>query len=427
MKKTKETFVAGFALFAMFFGAGNLILPPYLGFQAGEDWSWVVVGFAITAVIIPMLGIFAHAKLQGTMFDFAKKVSPLFSLFYCVIVYLISVALPAPRTASVTHEMAIAPFFPEVSSWVTSLVYFSLVFVFVINRSKVLTLLGKYLTPLIVLILIAIIFKAINMPHDAMAKSLFDDAVVAGLLEGYQTFDAIGSIVVGAVIIVSLNIDGRYNYLQKKQLIRNSGIIAACGLLLMYVGLVLCGALFSAEFLEDTTRTQLLSRLSFATLGALANSFLSILIALACFTTAVGIITGTADFMKSIFNNSKKAYLITAIIACVLGVLVGQFNVHYIIDIALPALMFIYPITIVLILLNILPSGYKTKLVFRTVILVTFLFSIPDFLNFLLPAGSLNSIINHIPFSQFNLGWVFPALTAFIVVMLIEKNKKPVG
>ena len=127
----------------MFFGAGNLILPPFLGFKAGSDWGLVTLGFVITAVLIPILGILAHARLQGTMYDFGKKVSPAFSLVYCFIVYAISIALPAPRTASVTHEMAIQPFLGS-SSLLTSAIYFILVFLFVMNRSKVLNLIGKF-------------------------------------------------------------------------------------------------------------------------------------------------------------------------------------------------------------------------------------------------------------------------------------------
>ena len=110
MNNTKQVFATGFALFSLFFGAGNLILPPLLGFKAGPDWYLVGIGFMISAVFLPFLGILAHARLQGTMLDFGKKVSPMFALIYCLVVYAISLALPAPRTASVTHEMAVQPF-----------------------------------------------------------------------------------------------------------------------------------------------------------------------------------------------------------------------------------------------------------------------------------------------------------------------------
>ena len=107
MDFNKQTYITAFALFSLFFGAGNLILPPFLGYNAGEDWFWVLLGFGFSAVVIPIMAIYGYARLQGTMLDFSKKISSYIALVYCVIVYAISVALPAPRTASVTYEMAV--------------------------------------------------------------------------------------------------------------------------------------------------------------------------------------------------------------------------------------------------------------------------------------------------------------------------------
>ncbi len=423
MKDTRETLVAGFALFSMFFGAGNLILPPLLGFKAGGSWFLVALGFTITAVLIPLLGILAHARLQGTMFDFGKKVSPLFSLIYCLIVYAISVTLPAPRTASVTHEMAIGPFF-EISSWTTSFIYFILVFIFVINRSRILNILGKFLTPLIVVILLLIILVGMFSEHLPMRPTLFKTPMIEGVLEGYQTFDAIGAVVVGGVLIISLNLKGGKSFKQKKKLISRAGIIAGLGLFVIYAGLIATGAWYNGAFEPTINRTALLSGLSFSTLGSIGQTFLSVLVALACFTTAVGIITGTADYFKGIFKGSQNAYLITAIISCLLGILMGQFDVHYIIAVAVPALMFIYPVTIVLILLNILPERYTSPLVFRAVVLVTLIFSIPDFLSSIGYDESVRPIKNIIPFAKESLGWIFPALIVFILMNLRRTNNQ---
>ena len=123
MNKTKELLITSFALFSLFFGAGNLLLPPLLGYNAGENWFWVTLGFIITAVAIPIIGIYAHAKLQGTLFDFGKKVSPAFSFIYCILIYIISVAIPSPRTAAATHEIALHPNFGT-SPLLTSSIYF---------------------------------------------------------------------------------------------------------------------------------------------------------------------------------------------------------------------------------------------------------------------------------------------------------------
>ncbi|MDB9989728.1 branched-chain amino acid transport system II carrier protein, partial [Flavobacteriaceae bacterium] len=171
-------------------------------------------------------------------------------------------------------------------------------------------------------------------------------------------------------------------------------------------------------------RTELLSVLSIQTLGNIGNVFLSVLIALACFTTAVGIVTGTADFVKELIGNSQKAYIITAIIASVLGVIIGQFNVHYIINIALPILMFIYPMTIVLIILNVLPENWASTIVFRGVVLATFIFSIPDFLKFFIAEENLFPLKEMIPLSEYSLGWVLPAIIVFLLFNLVSFGNK---
>lgn len=422
MYRKKVTLLVAFALFSLFFGAGNLILPPQLGFKAGDNWWLVAIGFCISAVLIPILGILAHAKLQGGMFDFAKKVSPTFSIAYCFIVYAISISLPSPRTASVTHEMGIQPFFDS-SSLLTSIVYFILVFLFVVNRSKILDIIGKLLTPAIILILLAIVGITVFDFDFDFGNNQFPSPFTSGILEGYQTFDAIGAVVVGGVIIISINLrkdEGSYE--AKKSLIAKSGLLAGLGLFLIYGGLIITGALMHDKFEDGISRTALLSGISLKTLGSTANLFLSVLVSLACFTTAVGIVTGTADFVKGQFKNFKNAYLATAIIGCILGVLMGQFDVHYIIAVAVPALMFIYPITIVLILLNVVPDKYASKQVFKAVVLITVIFSIPDFLGSISSLAPKEGSFSWIPLSTYQMGWVLPALLAFVVVNIARKS-----
>ncbi len=424
MGQAKKILVTAFALFSLFFGAGNLILPPLLGFQSGSLWWLVALGFCISAVVIPILGILAHAKLQGTIFDFCKKVSPTFALVYSIIIYAISISLPSPRTASVTHEMAIRPFF-DIPSWGTSIAYFCLVFVFVVNRSKILNIIGKLLTPAIIGVLLVLIGTlVVGFPFDfttGQIQSPFTD----GILEGYQTFDAIGAVVVGGVIIISIKIEYKEDsYAEKEALIRKAGWLAGFGLFLIYAGLILSGALVHGSFDANITRTALLSGMARLSLGNVGNFFLSILISLACFTTAVGIVTGTSDFVKSRFNDSKTAYIITAIIGCVLGVAIGQFNVAYIIAVALPALMFIYPITIVLILLNVVPDKYASPSIFKAVVMITIVFSVPDFLDSIgNPLAPKGGILAWIPLQEYRLGWVVPALVVFGLVTVFDKKE----
>lgn len=417
MRRLRVLLVTAFALFSLFFGAGNLILPPQLGFKAGSDWWIVALGFALSAVFIPILGIRAHARLQGTMFDFATKISPGFSLVYCFVVYAISISLPSPRTASVTHEMAIAPLF-DISPLSTSFIYFALVLIFALNRNKILDIIGKLMTPAILIILLVIIgIVTFTEPFDFGASTI-ESPLSYAILEGYQTFDAIGAVVVGGVITVSINLKNNQTYEQKKRLIANAGWLAGITLFMVYTGLMLSAGLLHSSFPSDISRTDLLQQISLFALGNTGKGIFAILVGLACFTTAVGIVTGTADFVKSRFADSRKAYVITVILGSLMGVLMGQLEVGYIIDVALPALMFIYPITIVLIVLNVLPEKWTSELVFKSVVGVTILFSIPDFLQSLRLGNDLSVINDFILFSSAQLGWLVPAIITFLATNL---------
>ncbi|RKS55246.1 LIVCS family branched-chain amino acid:cation transporter [Gillisia mitskevichiae] len=420
MKFNNESLIVGFALFALFFGAGNLILPPFLGFLAGSEWYLVALGFIISAVGLPLLGIFAHARLQGSMFSFAEKISPIFSMIFCVLIYIIVIALPSPRTAAVTHEIAIAPFF-NISPLITSIGYFLLVFIFVIKRSTVINNIGKYLTPAILILLLAIIFSGFFTEYKPMSTNLAELPILLGFFEGYQTFDAIAALVVGGVIIISVKLKGYSSTIEIRQLISSAAVLAGLSLLLVYGGLIFNGALVNSEFPQDVTRTELLLGISLLNLGGVAQVCLAILVALACFTTAVGIVTGTADFMAERIKK-PHVYSITVIMACVVGIAVGALSVNAIIEIALPVLLLIYPLTIVLILLNVMPINFRTKFIMKAVVIATLIFSLPDALKYVISEELFANIQLYIPLSEYGLGWVIPATLAFFGSYFYEKS-----
>jgi LIVCS family branched-chain amino acid:cation transporter len=197
--------------------------------------------------------------------------------------------------------------------------------------------------------------------------------------------------------------------------------MAGLGLLLLYAGLILSGAIMGGELDDGLSRTEVLRQMSTLALGYNGNLFLSLLISLACFTTAVGIITGTADFMQSRFGDSKFVYRSTALICCILGVLMGQFPVDYIIAVALPALMFIYPLTIVLILLNALPPGWTSPKVFKAVVIAVLFFTIPDFMASIGWPQLSQWLEGWWPLQSYQLGWVLPAAAAFFLFRAMEK------
>ncbi|MCP4801956.1 MAG: branched-chain amino acid transport system II carrier protein [Bacteroidetes bacterium] len=423
MNKTRETYVFGFAIFAAFFGAGNLILPPLLGFNAGVDWWLVALGFVLSAVVIPLAALLAHARLQGTMLDFGNKVSPLFSLLFSLCIYIIAVLLPVPRTAAVTHEMAIEPFFGT-GSLLTSSVYFTLVFLFALNRGKVLDVLGKYLTPIIVIILLFIIGVGVFSESEDIRLVTIDSPFLNGFFEGYQTYDAIAGLLTGGVVVISLNLKGYTSFNDKRIVIVRSGCIAMFCLLIIYLGLIYLGATLNIELPYQISRSELLQEIAKRTLGKFGNISLSVLMSLACFTTAVAVIVGTADFFQGLFKKSKHVYVFMVLVFCLIGVFIGQLDVSYIIDVALPILMIAYPIMIVLIFLNVIPPKWASNVVFKAVIVVTIMFSLLDVLSSDNVTTWLKKLLEEIPFSSFNLGWLLPSMATFMIVNVSLKVKE---
>ena len=140
--KTKDVITVGFALFAMFFGAGNMIIPPYIGLQAGKGWSSALVGFGLSGIGLPLLGIIAMAKNKGSLEQFAGKVNHRFSILLGTLVILcIGPMLAIPRTGATTYEVGIKPIFPSISPMISSIIFFSLTLYFSINKSKVIDIL----------------------------------------------------------------------------------------------------------------------------------------------------------------------------------------------------------------------------------------------------------------------------------------------
>ena len=447
----RQKLLAAFALFSLFFGAGNLILPPYLGVQAGADWPVVALGFVISAVLIPILGIFAHAKLQGTIYDFGAPLGKVFSLVYAALIYGIALALPAPRTASVTHEMAIMPF-TESPYWLSSLVYFSLVLLAALNRSKLLDLFGKITTPVILVVLLLLIGLAVATPAVPLAAASMNKPFANSLLEGYQTFDAIAAVVIGGVLLVSIkNMQAKgkvspvntykdihaenaayadlahsatATYAPPKSTLRFAAVFSATALAAIYVGLIYAGAQSQGVFGPEDTRSHILQGVAQSYLGPSAPWGLGILVALACFTTATGIVTGTADFVAAYFEGPKyaphtarKVFIAVAIAGAVLGVLMGQFPVAYIIAIAVPALVFIYPTTIILMVLHVLPASWATPRAFQASIAVCFVANTPAFLDSIgYPA--LQEATAFMPLTSQGLAWVIPVVCTLLALKI---------
>ena len=248
-KKFNDVVIVGFALFAMFFGAGNLIFPPYLGFLSGSVWPVAMLGFLITGIGIPLLGVIASARAGGSVEHLAGRVGPKFARVLGILIILaIGPLLAIPRTAATTFELAIRPNLPWAGPALGSLTYFTVTLFFALNRSKVVDKIGKVLTPLLLVTLSLLIFKGIFPPLAAPVQGSLAAPFSSGFREGYQTMDALASVVFAEIIIAALVFKGYAKTSDQIKLASLSAGVAAIGLGLVYGGLMYLGATSGSLF-----------------------------------------------------------------------------------------------------------------------------------------------------------------------------------
>jgi len=409
----KSIIVTSGAMFALIFGAGNLILPPQLGARFPDSWPLTALGFTVTAIVFPVLGFVAHARNQQGISGLARPMGKTFSWLFPLLIYLIAITLPSPRTASVTYEVGIRPLL-QIDSGLFSLLYFAGVFLVGWFRGSVLQLMGKFLNPLLLFTIVALIGASFFLPA-VSGTDLTGPPFVYGLVEGYQTYDALASMVIGGVVLVSFRVTRPgIDRASLERIVLYSGLIAGTGLLLVYWGLIFGGSHFPAAEME-LPRTELLRLLSARSLGGPSVYLLSALVGLACFSTACGVSIGAADFTAELVGRYKGLYYRVSLgLIAVLGWLIGMWEADTIVNWGYPILLLVYPATVVLIVLSLFPADRIPRLWFRLTLWICVAFSVPDVLVYLNPSLGAEAWLRAIPGSEFQLGWVLPSILVLI-------------
>ena len=221
-KKLLDTIIIGFALFAIFFGAGNLIFPPYLGVTAGENWGIATLAFLISDPLLSIIAVMVVAALGGSALNVGRRVHPLFaSALAAICVLLIGPIFAVPRTGASTHEIFVQSYFPEAPQWITSLVFFGIVLWITYKENSVMDAIGKYLTPILLLILFLIFVGAVLQPNASFAATDRTGLFAQGFKEGYQTMDVLGAPLLAGVVMKDIT---RRGYLNKKEALCQMGL-----------------------------------------------------------------------------------------------------------------------------------------------------------------------------------------------------------
>lgn len=384
MKKldNAKLLLVGITLFSMFFGAGNLIFPPYLGYMAGTNSIPAFIGFVITAVVFPVLGVTAVAKMGG-LDQLCNKVHPGFALLFSFAVYLfIGPMLAIPRTASTSYAMfgfLTDRFTGNIlgidTQFLISIIYSLLFFIaagIVAKRpEKLKDRLGKRLTPILI-ILILVLFIA-GLMHSELSvneasQAYAENAFGTGFIEGYNTMDTLAAMVFGIVIaenIKDLGIDDNTSI--ARETIRG-GVIAGIVLAAMYGILTFLGMRSGDMISNAQNGTDILTALAGGFFGNSGSIILAGIYFIACFNVCVGLISSCAKYFAEKLHFLSFDAWRWIITAWSFGISIMGLNT--ILSISVPMLSVIYPVAMSVILLNLLPVKILEKPVVHKIVVV---------------------------------------------------------
>ena len=426
-KKIIDIIICGFALFAIFFGAGNLIFPPYLGVISGNNWGIANIAFLLSDPLLPILGVIVTALLGGQATDLGKRVSKHFSIIIGAIsIILIGPLFAVPRTGATTHEIFVQSFVPSAPQWITSLIFFGLTLYIAIHSHTVIDAIGKYLTPILLFILLLVFIAAVIQPNASFQTTTSTGLFSQSFKEGYQTMDALGAALMAGVVISDLTRRGYTEKKEQHQMMFGVGIVSFILLALVYSSLTYAGATVSTVYDSTIQRPALLIGLIEQLLGSFGKVAMGIAVSFACLTTSVGLITTCGHYFSTL-TNGKLEYKKIVVVSVVISFLLSLLGVDALLQLAVPVLSAIYPMVIALIFLSIFDryivynwtyTGAVVGAFFIGGIQAIHLFSQMQGGNLL---SELAAWTNTLPLNQFGFEWLVPAIIGSVVFTVISK------
>lgn len=441
----KQYVYIGSMLFGLFFGAGNLIFPVHMGQLAGNAMVPATVGFIITGVGLPFLGILAMGISNSTgLMDMASKVHPVYAKFFTILLYLtIGPAFALPRTGTVSYEVGLAPHVAQANQSLFlvgfSICFFLLALVFSLNPNKIVLWVGKLINPLFLVFLTLLIGTAFFAPMGQVANFAPKDAYVTnsffkGFTEGYNTMDALASLAFGIIVINALQDMGvkTPSGIAKGSL--KAGIVTVILMTIIYGLLTWMGTTSRGEFAISANGGMALAQIANYYFGPPGSILLAVIVTLACLKTAIGLIMACSETFSQLFpgriNYRGYVYIFTG-----LAILIANVGLTQIITLAVPVLMFVYPLAITLILLtffSVFCGNYPS--VYRWTTAAAGLAALGDACN-ALPAAvkglslvqGLLGVYQHLPFFALGMGWVVPSLIGFIIGLIVRKKEKSIS
>ena len=430
-KKLLDTIIIGFALFAIFFGAGNLIFPPYLGVIAGENWGIATLAFLISDPLLSIIAVMVVAALGGSALNVGRRVHPLFaSALAAICVLLIGPIFAVPRTGASTHEIFVQSYFPSAPQWITSLVFFGIVLWIVYKENSVMDAIGKYLTPILLLILFLIFVGAVLQPNASFAATDRTGLFAQGFKEGYQTMDVLGAPLLAGVVMKDIT---RRGYLNKKDQFRmmfGVGIVAFILLALVYSTLAYSGASMSTVIDSTAQRAAMLTTIVKNLLGSWGQLAMGLAVCFACLTTAIGLTTTCGQYFEEV-SKGKISYKKTILVTVAVEFIISLVGVDSLINLAVPVLTFIFPIMIALILFSAFDKYVPYDWTYLGAVIGAGIVGLVQGINTLSQLlggkllGDAVKLIGTFPLATYGLEWIVPTFVGALIFTILAAILKP--
>ncbi|MGM7702343.1 branched-chain amino acid transport system II carrier protein [Pseudalkalibacillus sp. Hm43] len=430
----KDTLTIGLMMFALFLGAGNMIFPPALGQTAGTNVWTAIIGFLITGVGLPLVGIIAIGLTGGTLRDLSSRVHPKFAFVFTSLIYLaIGPFFGIPRTGTVAFEIGAKPFLAEsvnpngLPLFIYTIIFFGITFWFALNPTKLVDRIGKILTPILITVIGLIVFKGIFSPMGDFSAPKGDYASTpffTGFINGYLTMDAIAALVFGIIIINAVKSKGVTDKKEIAKATTKAGIIAVSGLALVYLSLAYIGATSRGALGELANGGAILTGSADLLFGQFGISLLAVAITFACLTTSIGLVTACGEYFKSLLPN--VSYKLIIAILCVFSAAVANVGLTQLINLTLPVLIGVYPLAIALVGYSYLHRQFGGhREVYIGGLLGAGIISIFDALKQMkVDISAVAEVFSVIlPLYDEGIGWIVPSIIGAIIGYLVARTR----
>ena len=440
-----ETLSITSMLFGLFFGAGNLIFPAFMGQAAGRSVLPALLGFLMTGVGMPMLAV-ATLGITGSngVLDLSEKISKPFGYFFTCALYLtIGPFFACPRCVTVPFEVGIRPLLPsgmnpQLALFIFSFAFFLATLWFSLRPSKILTWTGKILNPIFLVILGVLLITALLSPIGHIAdfeptEAYRSSTILHGFLDGYNTMDTLAGLAFGIIVVDVIKTLG----ISKPEHIAantvRAGIFSCLLMGLIYFLVALAGAESRGYSEIYDNGGAVLAAISWHYFPGIGSVLLASIVLFACLKTVIGLVTSCSSTFEEMFPHGLKYRQLVILFSSIIFI-ISNVGLSSIIQISIPVLMMLYPLSITLIILMLAKHFFNVhKTVLRSVMTAVLISSVFDFcrampaswISFLHLEGMISFLEQYLPFFDSGFGWIAPSILGLIIGCVLYFFQNP--